>query len=145
MYVWTMGDIVQEYGVVNSTVSYWLKAWGPDSDHPFPEPVATVQVKTLTTADKVGWTRKQFAYYPREVRAWHAGLEAAKSRRMTAAQTGTTRDRTGEVQHNAPVSHPMREAVTNMEAALEALQETRRELDRLRVLVASVRPVDRSL
>ena len=144
MYVWTMGDIVQEYGVVNSTVSYWLKAWGPDSDHPFPEPVATVQVKTLTTADKVGWTRKQFAYYPREVRAWHAGLKAAQSKRMTAAQTGTQKPGAG-VQHNAPVSHPMREAGTNMEAALEALQETRRELERLSVLVAAVRPVDRSL
>ena len=142
MYVWTMGDIVQEYGVVNSTVSYWLKAWGPDTDHPFPEPVATVQVRTNSRS---GWTRKQSAYNPRQVRAWHAGLAAAKSRRMTAAQTGTTRNRTGEVQHNAPVSRPMREAVTNMEAALEALQETRRELDRLRILVASVRPVDRSL
>ena len=140
MYVWTKGDIAQEYGVVNGTVSYWLKVWGPDTDHPFPEPVATVQVKTSSQS---GWTRRQLAYYPREVRAWHAGLTAAQSRRMTAAQTGTTKKRT--VQHNAPVSHPMREAVTNMEAALEALQETRRELDRLSVLVAAVRPVDRSL
>jgi len=140
MYVWTMGDIVQEYGVVNSTVSYWLKVWGPDSDHPFPEPVATVQVKNSSQA---GWTRRQLAYNPRQVRAWHAGLKAAQSRRMTAAQTGTTKKR--EVRHNAPVSRPMREAVTNMEAALEALQETRRELDRLRILVASVRPVDRGL
>ena len=141
MYVWTMGDIVQEYGVVNSTVSYWLKVWGPDSDHPFPEPVATVQVKTSSQS---GWTRRQLAYNPRQERAWHAGLKAAQSRRMTAAQTGSKKPGAG-VQHNAPVSHPMREAVTNMEAALEALQETRRELDRLRVLVASVRPVDRSL
>ena len=142
MYVWTSGDIAQEYGIARGTVSYWTKVWGPDTDHPFPEPVATVQVKNTSNA---GWSRKQQAYNPREVRAWHAGLEAAKSRRMTAAQTGTTRNRTGEVQHNAPVSRPMREAVTNMEAALEALQETRRELDRLRILVASVRPVDRSL
>ena len=140
MYVWTMGDIVQEYGVVNSTVSYWLKAWGPDTDHPFPEPVATVQVKTSSQS---GWTRRQLAYYPREVRAWHAGLKAAQSRRMTAAQTGTTKKRT--VHHNAPVSRPMQEAVSDMENALVALKETRRELERLSVLVDSVRPVDRSL
>ena len=142
MYVWTMGDIVQEYGVVNSTVSYWLKAWGPDTDHPFPEPVATVQVKTLTTADKVGWTRKQFAYYPREVRAWHAGLKAAQSKRMTAAQTGTQKPGAG-VQHNAPVSRPMQEAVSDMENALTALKETRKELERLSTLVDSVRTIDR--
>lgn len=140
MYVWTMGDIVQEYGVVNSTVSYWLKVWGPDSDHPFPEPVATVQVKNSSQA---GWTRRQLAYNPRQVRAWHAGLKAAQSRRMTAAQTGTTKKR--EVRHNAPVSRPMQEAVANMETALVALKETRQELERLRVLVDSVRPVDRSL
>ncbi len=144
MYVWTSGDIAQEYEVVSGTVSYWLKVWGPDSDHPFPKPVATVQVKTLTTADKVGWTRKQLAYNPREVRAWHADLAEAQSRRMSAAHKAAAQPQ-AEVQHNAPVSHPMREAVTNMEAALEALQETRRELDRLRILVASVRPVDRSL
>ena len=138
MYVWTMGDIVQEYGVVNSTVSYWIKVWGPDSDHPFPEPVATVQVKTSSQS---GWTRRQLAYNPRQVRAWHAGLKAAQSRRMTAAQTGTTKKR--EVRPNAPVSRQMQEAVANMESALVALQETRRELDRLRVLVNSVRPVDR--
>ena len=140
MYVWTMGDIVQEYGVVNSTVSYWLKVWGPDSDPPFPEPVATVQVKNSSQA---GWTRRQLAYNPRQVRAWHAGLKAAQSRRMTAAQTGTTKTR--EVRHNAPVSRPMQEAVANMETALVALKETRQELERLRVLVDSVRPVDRSL
>ena len=138
MYVWTMGDIVQEYGVVNSTVSYWLKVWGPDSAHPFPEPVATVQVKNSSQA---GWTRRQLAYNPRQVRAWHAGLKAAQSRRMTAAQTGTTKKR--EVRHNAPVSRPMQEAVANMETALVALKETRQELERLRVLVDSVRTIDR--
>jgi len=141
MYVWTLGDIVQEYGVVNSTVSYWIKVWGPDSDHPFPEPVATVQVKTSSQS---GWTRRQLAYNPRQVRAWHAGLKAAQSRRMTAAQTGIKKPGAG-VRHNAPVSRPMQEAVANMETALEALKETRQELERLRVLVASVRPVDRSL
>ena len=140
MYVWTNGDIAKEYEVVHGTVGYWTKVWGPDSDHPFPEPVAIVQVKNTS---KAGWTRKSKAYNPREVRAWHAGLEAAKSRRMTAAQTGTTRNRTTEVQHNAPVSRPMREAVANMETALEALQETRQELERLRVLVDSVRTIDR--
>ena len=141
MYVWTTGDIVQEYGIVRGTVSYWVKVWGPDTDHPFPEPVAMVQVKNTSNA---GWTLKQLAYNPREVRAWYSRLAAAKSRRMTAAQTGSKKPGAG-VQHNAPVSHPMREAVTNMEAALEALQETRRELERLSVLVAAVRPVDRSL
>ena len=141
MYVWTQGDIAKEYEVANGTVSYWVKVWGPDTDHPFPEPVAMVQVKNTSNA---GWTLKQLAYNPREVRAWYSRLAAAKSRRMTAAQTGSKKPGAG-VQHNTPVSRPMQEAVTNMEAALEALQETRRELDRLRVLVASVRPVDRSL
>ena len=139
MYVWTMGDIVQEYGVVNSTGSYWLKVWGPDSDHPFPEPVATVQVKTSSQS---GWTRRQMAYYPREVRAWHAGLKAAQSRRMTAAQTGSKKPGAG-VQHNAPVSRPMQEAVSDMENALVALKETRKELERLSTLVDSVRTIDR--
>ena len=140
MYVWTNGDIAKEYEVARGTIGYWIKVWGPDSDHPFPEPVAIVQ---SVNTSKAGWTRRSKAYNPREVRAWHAGLEAAKSRRMTAAQTGTTRNRTTEVQHNAPVSRPMREAVANMETALEALQETRQELERLRVLVDSVRTIDR--
>ena len=139
MYVWTMGDIVQEYGVVNSTVSYWLKAWGPDSDHPFPEPVATVQVRTNSRS---GWTRKQSAYNPRQVRAWHAGLKAAQSQRMTAAHPGTQKPGAG-VQHNAPVSRPMQEAVSDMENALTALKETRKELERLSTLVDSVRTIDR--
>ena len=138
MYVWTKGDIVQEYGVAQGTISYWVKVWGPDTDHPFPEPVATVQVKNTSNA---GWSRKQQAYNPREVRAWHAGLEAAKSRRMTAAQTGTTKKR--EVRHHAPVSRPMQEAVSDMENALTALKETRKELERLSTLVDSVRTIDR--
>ena len=138
MYVWTLGDIAQEYEVAHSSVYGWTKVWGPETDHPFPEPVATVQVKTSSRA---GWTRRQLAYNPRQVREWHDGLKAAQSRRMTAAQTGTTKKR--EVRHNAPVSRPMQEAVANMESALVALQETRRELDRLRVLVNIVRPVDR--
>ena len=45
MYVWTSGDIAKEYEVARGTVSYWIKVWGPDSDHPFPEPVAKVQIK----------------------------------------------------------------------------------------------------
>jgi hypothetical protein len=139
MYVWTQGEIAREYGVANGTVSYWLKVWGPDTDHPFPKPVAKVQTRTNS---KSGWTLKSLAFNPREVRAWHVGLQAAKSRRMTAAQTGTQKPGAG-VQHNAPVSRPMREAVANMETALEALQETRQELERLRVLVASVRTIDR--
>ena len=139
MYVWTKGDIAQEYGVVNGTVSYWLKVWGPDTDHPFPEPVATVQVKTSSQS---GWTRRQLAYNPRQVRAWHAGLKAAQSKRMTAAQTGTQKPGAG-VQHNAPVSRPMREAVADMENALTALKETRKELERLSTLVDSVRTIDR--
>tara|TARA_B100001245_G_scaffold226946_1_gene202871 strand:+ start:527 stop:823 length:297 start_codon:yes stop_codon:yes gene_type:complete len=96
-------------------------------------------MKTTSTA---GWTLKQLAYNPREVRAWHTGLAEAQSRRMSASHVPAAQPQ-AEVRHNAPVSHPMREAVTNMEAALEALQETRRELDRLRDLVQSVRPVDR--
>ena len=138
MYVWTKGDIVREYGVAQGTISYWVKVWGPDTDHPFPEPVAMVQVKNTSNA---GWSRKQLAYNPREVRAWYSRLAAAKSRRMTAAQTGTTKKRT--VHHNAPVSRPMQEAVSDMENALTALKETRKELERLSTLVDSVRTIDR--
>ena len=140
MYVWTLGDIAQEYEVAHSSVYGWTKVWGPETDHPFPEPAAMVQ---SVNTSKAGWTRKSKAYNPREVRAWHAGLKEAQSRRMTAAQTGTTKKRT--VHHNAPVSRPMQEAVSDMENALVALKETRRELERLSVLVDSVRPVDRSL
>ena len=138
MYMWTKGDIVREYEVAQGTISYWVKVWGPDTDHPFPEPVATVQVKPSSQS---GWTRRQLAYNPRQVRAWHAGLKAAQSRRMTAAQTGTTKKRT--VHHNAPVSRPMQEAVSDMENALTALKETRKELERLSTLVDSVRTIDR--
>ena len=141
MYVWTRKDIAAEFGVSITVPHSWINAWGPESEHPFPDPVARVQTKSNNTAN---WTMRQYAYNPREVRAWHADLAEAQSRRMSAAHKAAAQPQ-AEVQHNAPVSHPMREAVTNMEAALEALQETRRELDRLRVLVASVRPVDRSL
>ena len=139
MYVWTRKDIAAEYGVSMSTPHGWINAWGPESEHPFPSPVAIVQMKTTSTA---GWTLKQLAYNPREVRAWHTGLAEAQSRRMSASHVPAAQPQ-AEVQHNAPVSRPMREAVANMETALEALQETRQELERLRVLVASVRTIDR--
>ena len=141
MYVWTRKDIAAEYGVSASTPHGWINAWGPESEHPFPEPVAMVQMKSPSTA---GWTLKQLAYNPREVRAWHADLAEAQSKRMSASHVPAAQPQ-AEVHHNAPVSRPMQEAVSDMENALVALKETRRELERLSVLVDSVRPVDRSL
>ena len=78
MRVWTRRETAERLGVCQSLPNYWVKAWGPDSTHPFPQPVARVQMRTLK-----GFGQRQDAYLPAEVRAWFAFLPAAKRDRRS--------------------------------------------------------------
>ena len=79
MRVWTRQEVAEQMGVCPSLPAYWVKAWGPDSTHPFPQPVARVQLHHGAK----GFGRRQDAYMPHEVRAWFAHLPAAKRDRRS--------------------------------------------------------------
>ena len=128
MYVWTKKDIAKVFGKSPSTPYNWAKVWGPDSHHPFPEPVARVQ--TPVVGNNAGWSQKQDAYDPVEIRDWVANLRAAKALRMSEShRLPYKRNRTVA---GMPVV-ARQEAVADMQEALRALR------DDLKTLKASLR------
>ena len=128
MYVWTKKDIAKVFGKSPSTPHHWAKVWGPDSHHPFPEPVARVQ--TPVVGNNAGWSQKQDAYDPVEIRDWVANLRAAKALRMSEShRLPYKRNRTVA---GMPVV-ARQEAVADMQEALRVLR------DDLKTLKASLR------
>ncbi len=84
MYVWTRKEAAEALEVSNGTISYWTKVWGPETDHPFPEPVAILALPR---------GRHQEVFDPGSVQVWFSDLPAAKHRRMSKAQSGAPRSR----------------------------------------------------
>ena len=64
MYVWTRKEIAEAFDVSRATPHYWSHNYGPDSNHPFPEPVARLQVGGAGTTH---WGMHQFVFDPGEV------------------------------------------------------------------------------
>lgn len=127
MYVWTKKDIAEVLGRSPSTPYNWVKVWGPDSHHPFPEPVARVQTRTDNRAK---WSQRQDAYDPVEIRDWVANLRAAKALRMSESH------RLPHKRNRTVAGMPVvatQEAVADMHNALKALR------DDLKTLKASLR------
>ncbi len=128
MYVWTKKDIAKVFGKSPSTPYNWAKVWGPDSHHPFPEPVARVQTPII--GNNAGWSQRQDAYDPVEIRDWVANLRAAKALRMSEShRLPYKRNRTVA---GMPVV-ARQEAVADMQEALRVLR------DDLKTLKASLR------
>ena len=128
MYVWTKKDIAKVFGKSPSTPYNWADVWGPDSHHPFPEPVARVQ--TRVSSNRAGWSQRQDAYDPVEIRDWVANLRAAKALRMSEShRLPYKRNRTVA---GMPVV-ARQEAVADMQEALRVLR------DDLKTLKASLR------
>lgn len=128
MYVWTKKDIAKVFGKSPSTPHNWANVWGPDSHHPFPEPVARVQ--TRVSSNRAGWSQRQDAYDPVEIRDWVANLRAAKALRFSEShRLPLKRNRTVA---GMPVV-ARQEAVADMQEALRVLR------DDLKTLKASLR------
>ena len=128
MYVWTKKDIAKVFGKSPSTPYNWAKVWGPDSHHPFPEPVARVQTRVI--GNRAEWSQRQDAYDPVEIRDWVANLRAAKALRMSEShRLPYKRNRTVA---GMPVV-ARQEAVADMQEALRVLR------DDLKTLKASLR------
>jgi len=119
MYVWTRKEIAEAFDVSRATPHYWIHNYGPDSNHPFPEPVARLQVGDGGTTN---WGMHQFVFDPGEVQQWFAGLADAKAERMSIAQRkGRTPARVDNLQIAV-------EAVAELRSAMAVLVATRSEL-----------------
>ena len=119
MYVWTRKEIAEAFDVSRATPHYWIHNYGPDSNHPFPEPVARLQVGGNGTTN---WGMHQFVFDPGEVQQWFAGLADAKAERMSIAQRkGRTPARIDNLQIAV-------EAVAELRSAMAVLVATRSEL-----------------
>ena len=130
MYLWTRKEIAEGLGVSPNTPHYWIHNWGPDSNHPFPEPVAQIQQRH---AGPSTWGLHQLVYDPGAVQQWFTGLAKSKAERMSLAQTGTTRsrerDRTPTRMDSLQIAV---EAVAELRSAMAVLVATRSELVALR-------------
>ena len=119
MYVWTRKEIAEAFDVSRATPHYWIHNYDPDSNHPFPEPVARLQVGSAGTTN---WGMHQFVYDPGEVQQWFAGLADAKAERMSIAQR---KGRTPARMDNLQIAV---EAVAELRSAMAVLVATRSEL-----------------
>ena len=129
MYLWTRKEIAEAFDVSASTPHNWISNWGPDSNHPFPEPVARIQQKRHT--GPLTWGLHQLVYDPGAVQQWFTGLAKSKAERMSLAQTGTTRS---SKRNPTPMSNLQIavEAVAELRSAMAVLVATRSELVALR-------------
>ena len=119
MYVWTRKEIAEAFDVSVATPHYWITNYGPDSNHPFPAPIARLQVEV---SGRNNWGMHQLVFDPGAVQQWFAGLADAKAERMSIAQrkshTPTTTD-------NLQIAV---EAVAELRSAMAVLVATRSEL-----------------
>ena len=119
MYVWTRKEIAEAFDVSVATPSNWIACYGPDSNHPFPVPIARLQVDV---SGRNNWGMHQLVFDPGAVQQWFTGLADAKSERMSIAQrksqTPTTTD-------NLQIAV---EAVAELRSAMAVLVATRNEL-----------------
>lgn len=115
MYTWTRKEVAEAFTVAPSTVTYWVHQWGPESDHPFPPPVAEVR------RDR---GRPALVFDPGAVQVWFSGLPAAKTRRMSKAQTGVPRPRKNREVRPVVLTY----STSEMKEALDMLIATRNEL-----------------
>ena len=119
MYVWTRKEIAEAFDVSLATPSYWIANYGPDSNHPFPAPIARLQAEV---SGRANWGMHQLVFDPGAVQQWFAGLADAKAERMSIAQrkshTPTTTD-------NLQIAV---EAVAELRSAMAVLVATRSEL-----------------
>jgi hypothetical protein len=125
MYVWTRKEIAEAFSVSASTPHYWIHHWGPETDHPFPEPIATLALPR---------GRHHKVYDPGSVQVWWADLPAAKHRRLSQVMTGKPR-------HRTPKRPPMwgntdlDRSIIELEESMALLMETINEMEALRVEV----------
>ena len=126
MYVWTKTEIAKALGVSASLPANWVRVWGSDSHPPFPTPVARVQARVI--GNRAGWTVKQDAYDPMEIREGCADLSEAQSQRMSEThRLPHRRNRESVVIAQA--------AVADMREALNGMKAIRDDLEALKVLV----------
>ena len=79
-------EIAERHGVTPSCISYYIKTWTEDTDHPFPKATCKVQ-QWITRSDGLEqWGRPFKNYDPWEVIVWFSKLDEASSRRRSEGQ-----------------------------------------------------------
>ena len=136
MYVWTRKEIAEAFDVSRATPHYWIHNYGPDSNHPFPEPVARLQVGSAGTTN---WGMHQFVFDPGEVQQWFAGLANAKAERMSLSHM--KRDKAPARMDNLQIAV---EAVAELRSAMAVLVATRSELVALQEEVGALASLQRN-
>jgi len=121
MYVWTRKEIAEAFGVAPATPAAWIREWGPETDHPFPEPIARLHKLPHPAG------RPQLVFDPGTVQVWFADLREAQHRRMSKAQTGVKRPR------KATQPDGLSASIRELEDSTALLVATLRELEAKRV------------
>jgi|10_taG_2_1085330.scaffolds.fasta_scaffold24170_8 hypothetical protein len=120
MYVWTRKEIAEAFGVSLATPTCWIRNWGPETEHPFPEPIARLHKLPQPSG------RPQLVFDPGAVQVWWAGLPEAKHRRMSQAQTGVKRPRKGAQPVGLSVSiQELEDSTASLVATLKELEAKR--------------------
>ena len=84
-------EIAERHGVTPSCISYYIRTWAEDTDHPFPKPTCKVQ-QWITRSDGLEqWGRPFLNYDPWEVIVWFSKLDEASTRRRSEGQRNATR------------------------------------------------------
>jgi len=130
MYTWTRTEIAEAFEVSQGTVSYWTKVWGPETDHPFPAPVAKLAMLDPDGRGRQAPHRK--VYDPGSVQVWWADLPAAKHRRMSKAQMGIARPRKAPPVWGNP---DLDRSIIELEESMALLMETINEMEALQEVI----------
>ena len=120
MYVWTRKEIAEAFGVAPATPAVWIREWGPETDHPFPEPIARLHKLPQPSG------RPQLVFDPGAVQVWFADLREAQHRKMSKAQTGVKRPRKGAQPASLSASiQELEDSTALLVATLKELQAKR--------------------
>jgi len=112
-------EIAERHGVTPSCISYYIKTWTEDTDHPFPK--ATCKVQQWITRSDGGeqWGKPFLNYDPWEVIVWFSKLDEASYRRRSEGQRNATRRPVGVPIVAQTVTPPALEELTRRVAKLE--------------------------
>jgi len=112
-------EIADRYGVTASCISYYIRTWTEETNHPFPKPTCRIQQR-ITREDGVEiWGKRFLNYDPREVAEWFDGLAAASSAKRSASQRNRQRPTVGMLITGKNTVDPAIEELTRRVAKLE--------------------------
>jgi hypothetical protein len=114
-------EIAERYYVTPSCISYYIRTWTEETDHPFPKPTCRIQ-QWITRSDGVEMWGKRFSNYdPRDIAVWFEGLGEASTQRRSEGQRNRQRPAVGMLITGKNTVDP---AVEELKRRVAKLEET---------------------